>query len=286
MEPLDDLPLDRGHGTVEPPAPRRESRRAVVVVALLVAAAVAVVAIVVWRRTPPARETGAPAAAAPRAAAERKPLGPEVAPLELPPLDLSDPLVRQLLGQLSSRPELAAWLATDGLIRTFVASLDNVASGATPVRHLRVLAPAEPFEADGAGPRLVISARSYRRYDGIADTVASIDPAALARVHSALKPRLEEAYIELGHPAGHIDAAVERAIVVLLQTPLPEGPVALRHGIASFEFERDAFESLSAAQKQLLRMGPRNVRLIQGQLWALARELGIPSERLPAPAVR
>src|SRR5437016_2434479 len=38
------------------------------------------------------------------------PLGPQIEPRPLPPLDLTDPLVRDLLGALSSRPELARWL--------------------------------------------------------------------------------------------------------------------------------------------------------------------------------
>ncbi len=49
----------------------------------------------------------------------------------------------------------------------------------------------------------------------------------------------------------------------------------------SFRYERDDLEALSPAQKQLLRMGPRNVRIVQDQLRAVARELGIPLTRLP-----
>jgi hypothetical protein len=52
--------------------------------------------------------------------------------------------------------------------------------------------------------------------------------------------------------------------------------------VLSFRYDRDDLEALSLAQKQLLRMGPRNVRMIQEQLRAVARELGIPLVRLPA----
>ena len=90
-------------------------------------------------------------------------------------------------------------------------------------------------------------------------------------------------YQELGHPEGDVDTAIEKAIVVLLQTPVPAGAVTLKEGVASYKFDREEFEDLTAAQKQLLRMGPRNMRTIQRHLWAVARELGIPSERMPAP---
>jgi hypothetical protein len=56
----------------------------------------------------------------------------------------------------------------------------------------------------------------------------------------------------------------------------------LRPRVLSFRYDRQDLEALSTAQKQLLRMGPRNVRRIQDQLRAVARELGIPSTRLPS----
>jgi hypothetical protein len=101
-----------------------------------------------------------------------------------------------------------------------------------------------------------------------------------------LRPRLQEAYSELGHPDGDIDAAIERALVRLLETPVPQGEIALTPATVSYRYAgRDGrdLEGLSAAQKQLLRMGPRNMAAVQRQLWAIARELGIPAERLPAP---
>jgi hypothetical protein len=69
----------------------------------------------------------------------------------------------------------------------------------------------------------------------------------------------------------------------MLQTPVPSGPVTLAEGVASYKFDREEFEDLTPAQKQLIRMGPRNMRTVQRQLWAIARELGIPSDRLPPP---
>jgi hypothetical protein len=70
--------------------------------------------------------------------------------------------------------------------------------------------------------------------------------------------------------------------VHLLQTPVVEEPVLLRARVLSFRYDREDLEALSPAQKQLLRMGPRNLKLIQDQLRAVARELGIPAARLQA----
>jgi hypothetical protein len=289
MDRLDDFRL--GSDT-EPPSgqePARDSRALLWLAAALLVVGAIVAAVVLIRRPAPAP---AAADAVPQATAApqtegRAPLGPEVEPIELPPLVLTDPLVRELLGKLSSSPTLAAWLATDGLIRAFAVSVENVADGGSPARHVRALGPRSPFRTQSEGDLITIDARSYARYDGIANAAASMDAAGLARVYSMLKPRIVEAYRELGHPEGELDVAVERAIVHLLQTPVVEEPVVLRPRVLSFRYDREDLEALSPAQKQLLRMGPRNVELIQDQLRAVARELGIPAARLqPAESPR
>ena len=281
MESLDDFRLG---SSPEPPGqePDRGSRAPVWITAILLAVAAVAVGFLLFKRPapPPAAAPTAQATAAPQTEA-REPLGPGVEPVDLPPLVLTDPFVRELLGKLSSSPTLAAWLATDGLIRAFVVSVENVADGTSPARHVRALAPRAPFRTLSEGGITTVDPRSYSRYDGIANAAASLDAAGLARVYSILKPRLIEAYAELGHPDGNLDAAVERAIVHLLDTPVVEEPIALRPRVLSFRYERDDLEALSPAQKQLLRMGPKNVKAIQDELRAVARELGIPLTRLP-----
>jgi hypothetical protein len=201
----------------------------------------------------------------------------------VPPLDESDPVVRELVRQLTSHPTVAAWLATDGLIRNFTVAMANVADGVTPQRQLRSLRPQAAFAVKRDGDRLVIDPASYRRYDNIAAAVASIDPDGAKRLFATLKPRIEEAYRDLGHPDTPVDRAVEQAIVTLLRTPVVDGPLRvepLTKGIG-YAFADPRLESLTGAQKHLLRMGPDNVRSVQRSLRAVAVALGIPPARLP-----
>ena len=282
MQPADDLPLGPGHGTPVPPVRRDSAWRMWVVTALclLLAAAAALYLRRTRQTESPVSQPAAPAAdhGVPTA---RAPLGPAVEPRELPPLNLSDPFVRELLSGLSSRPELAAWLASDNLIRNLVASIDAVANGTNPSAQLRRLAPAGSFAAQPRGEDFVIDARTYRRYDGIADTVAALDADGVARAYAILRPRLQEAYAELGYPGSDIDAAVERAIARLLETPTLDREVDVRPSPVLYRFTDERLERLAPAQKQLLRMGPRNERLVQDKLRELAGALGIPAERLP-----
>jgi hypothetical protein len=192
--------------------------------------------------------------------------------VELPPLADTDALVRRLVGELSSHPRVAAWLATDGLIRSFTVAVQNVAEGQVPARALRVLRPTGQFTVIETGSDLRIDPRSYARYDGLADAVNSVDAAGAARLYSLLKPRIEEAYAELGNDVP-FDRTLERAIVMLLRAPVLEGSVPLDPSGGVFAFENQNVERMTAAQKQLTRMGPRNARLIQQTLRAIALPL-------------
>jgi hypothetical protein len=111
--------------------------------------------------------------------------------------------------------------------------------------------------------------------------VAALDARGTARLYATLKPRIVDAYRELGHPDGNVDQAVEKAIIELLKTPLVEGDVALASKSVAYEFKDSRLQSLSPIQRQFLRMGPRNVRLIQAKLREIAPYLGIAAESLP-----
>ena len=117
--------------------------------------------------------------------------------------------------------------------------------------------------------------------DDEADLRLELDAEGAAKLYATLKPRIEEAYDDLGFPDTSFDEPLERAIVTLLQVPvLDEEPAVVARGVG-YAYADARLENLTAAQKQLLRMGPRNVRLIQAKLEEIARALGIPAERLP-----
>jgi Protein of unknown function (DUF3014) len=279
---LGDVRLDRTDG--EPPEPRRRGP------SLWFAAISALLLVVAlgwwWFVRRPASQavkvrTDLANVAAPKAAP--RPTAEAGDNIALPPLDESDALVRDLVGQLSTHPRIAAWLTTDQLIRNFATVVSNVADGHTPVKHLRTVRPSGAFKAREAGSRLLIDPRSYERYNGHAAAFASLDAQGAARLYATLKPRIEEAYKELGAPDGTFDRALQRAIVELLKTPIVEGDVVLQSKSVSYEFASPALESLSTAQRQLLRMGPSNVRLVKAKLREIAPHLGIPEDALPPP---
>ncbi len=200
----------------------------------------------------------------------------------LPPLGESDPIVREIAGRLSSRPELPVWLASDELIRRVVAAVDAIAQAKSPVDQAPTsMRPRGKFEVVASEAGLVAAPSAHARYDLLTEVVAGLDGEGLVRAYHELEPLVEEAYRDLGHPSGSFAAALRAAIFELLAAPTLIGqptlvPLEPGHGYAD-----PALEELSAAQKQLLRFGPANTARIQHALQELAGRLGIPESELP-----
>jgi hypothetical protein len=252
----------------------------VLVIAIIVAAAIGAY---FWRHRAAPQQQTAQAATQPEPV-KPEPTGPQAVKgddIALPPLDESDALVRQLVSQLSSHPRVMSWLATDGLLRNFALVVTNIASGGTPIKALRSQRPTAPFTVHDTPRGTVIDPASYRRYDGYADAVAGLDARNTAKLYETLKPRIAEAYKDLGYPDADIDAALKQAIIVLLSAPRLEGDVPVVQTSVSWKFADPQIEALPQAQRQLIRMGPRNERIIQDKLREIAPFLGIDPAQLP-----
>lgn len=286
MGPIDDLELEPSpEMPPDAPLPKPALGFWIAAGAMAVAAGVAAY-LLLWRPRGPAGEPTPTRTATEQAVDEPAALGAAAPPMALPPLAESDELVRTVVRELSSHPTLVAWLATDGIVRGFVAGVDNVAEGRTPAAHARALAPAQGFQVRDRGGDLFVDPRSYERYDRAGALVAEIDAQGAARAYTILKPLLDEAYRELGYPDRRFDATLERAVAHLLETPVVDGPVELVPDGIAFAYADRSLEALSAAQKQLLRMGPRNMQIVQSKLREIAVALGIPEGRLPRPSAR
>jgi len=222
----------------------------------------------------------------PRPAASGLPAAPVATAtpaVPLPSLDGSDGFVRETAGGLSAHPEVARWLARTALVRTLTAVVVNVADGETPRPHLEFLAPKQRFRAARRPARVIVpDGAGFEGYDVFADAIASVDADAAAAAYRTLAPLFEAAYVELGHPEGGFPAALDRAIRALLAVPVLRADVELVPHAIGFRYADPKLEGLTAAQKQFLRTGPRNVRIVQGKLRELAAALAPPAAT-PAP---
>jgi len=287
---LDDFDLEptrrqEDEETVRPYRPESGRKAGLLFPATLAAVAVLAIGLLailffVFRHpAPKAGPSPAPLAAAPGPLAEAS-ASPA---LPLPALDESDDFVRQLAAGLSAHPELARWLARTSLVRTLTAVVVNVAAGETPRPHLEFLAPKQRFRAARRPARLIVpDPVGFAGYDLFGDAVASVDATAAANAYRSLAPLFEAAYVELGHPEGGFPSALDKAIRALLAVPVLRDDVELVPHAIGFRYADAKLEALTPAQKQFLRIGPRNVRLVQGKLRELATALAPPAGA-PAP---
>ena len=266
MPDLDDFEIDGAPASPPPPSEPGFPKGLIAAAAVVLVATIAGVFLALRRPAfPPGASPPTTAPAAPTAT-------PETGP-SLPSLAESDAFVRDMAKGLSAHPQLGAWLAARDLVRTLTVTLQNVAEGRSPARFLPFLTPPARFAAVEKAGRLLADPKSHAAYDDFADAVASLDAAECARVYGVIAPLFGAAYAELGYPAGDFPKMLERAATVLRDTPVPAGEVELRRGRVFLEYAEPKLEALSLAQKHLLRMGPRNARLVQAKAAEILKAL-------------
>jgi hypothetical protein len=238
--------------------------------AVILAVAVVAAAAWVWLRKP---SEPAPARL------EEPPAAVPAAPAEAPVAPVSDADARTQLDAVDSSPAFRRWLAgMDDLVRRWAVVTDNLAQGESPRKVLEAVGPKAPFQVAQRGGKTWVAPGSYTRYDEFAGAVGSIDAPALAAVYRKLHPALEAAYRSLGYPGGSLDAATARALSRLEQAPVAEGEVELVPERGIYLFADPKLEGLRQVEKHLLRMGPRNERLIQAKARQVREALNLGPE--------
>lgn len=196
---------------------------------------------------------------------------PEPEPaIELPVLDASDLFVKEQIDDLGLP---AIWTDRDDLVRRMAVVIDNAASGEYPRRQLGFLAPSGKFRIIEVGERVFLDPASYSRYDRHLDVLESVDPSVLVTLLTLIEPLLGEALGELGN-RNTATGQIERGIEQLLALPLLEGDVELLQPKVLYQYADPELEAMSNLQKQVLRMGPANVRRLQDYLLRLKASLG------------
>ncbi|HTP25517.1 MAG TPA: DUF3014 domain-containing protein [Anaeromyxobacteraceae bacterium] len=190
---------------------------------------------------------------------------------------------RSLLEAVSSNPLFRSWGGQGDLVRRWAILTDNLAEGVSPRKALTFVSIGGPFSVSKTATGIVIAPASYHRYDAIADTVASVDAQALARLYQHLHPELEAVYRALGYPDARLDQVTAHALHRISAAPVVEHDLAVAAQSGGyFAFVDAGLENLPQVEKHLLRMGPRNTRLLQAKAREIAHALGLPEMRVSA----
>lgn len=267
---------------LRPPRPASGAPWLLMVVVLLLAAGAAW-----WFWLRPARMDASPlkpsaVASAPQVAdplpAALEPAGPlnlieepeaeegEAAPL--PALAESDGYFLGALAALVGKGRVGEFLLTDGLVRRVVATVDNLARSQAPARMWPVQPMPGRFTVDGAQNNVHSMAESNAgRYGAALGFAEAVPMAPLVALYRRSYPLFQQAYEELGYPGRYFNDRLVGVLDHLLQTPEPQGPLAVQltpvrtevphtRPWVRYEFADPKLEALSSGQKILLRMGP------------------------------
>jgi hypothetical protein len=203
------------------------------------------------------------ATVAPAPAEPAKPAGPppiqhpiETSAEPLPALADSDAAVTKALGEIVGAGRLADVLVPGNLVRRIVASVDNAGRSQLYTRHVPLKPAPSKFMVSGTGDSRAISPRNPARYAIYAQVVDNVDAQKFATQYRRFYPLFQQAYEELGYPGHYFNDRLVQVIDLLLDTPEPPATPALVQPKINYEYADPRFESLTAGQKALLRMGP------------------------------
>lgn len=297
--PEPDIPEIRDTGDTRAYRPRRESSTGTIAVIVLLAIAAAYLG---WRwyqqQQPAPAAPPVPVAAAPNDAPVVPPLTPLPELLEphnpleglappdagLPPVADSDARVSKALAELFGGRNANTFLRSDGVVRRFVATVDNLPREQAPASVWPVHPTGERFITSGQGDAQVIDGRNAARYNALVQLAQSIDPARAAKVYARLYPLFQQAYEELGYPGRYFNDRLVAVIDHLLQAPEPAGPVRVRlvevkgsvqstRPWVRYEYVDPELESLSAGQKIMVRVGLENERRLKASLRSFRQQV-------------
>lgn len=180
----------------------------------------------------------------------------------LPDLLSSDELFRNTLAGLS--PSLVQWLNTDQLLRRYVVIINDFAQGYRISKHMSFLRHEEAFSVLQGDNVLYIAPKSTERYDALAQAIKVIDAKAAVAVYQKFKPLMQLVFAEFSYPKEiTLETIVKKAAGEILAAPVIEGLIPLVRPSLFYKFADPKLEEINPVQKQMLRMGPENTRIIQ-----------------------
>jgi hypothetical protein len=225
---------------------------------------------------PPPVEPAHPAQPAPSAATEPAIHNPVPVPADtkpLPPLNDSDPPVRESLVGLLGAKSVSQFLVPEHIVRHVVVTVDNL-----PRKKVSVeLRPVKPTPGGTViatqGDITTLSAANYERYAALIKVVRATDATQLANVYFKLYPLFQQAYEDLGYPGQYFNDRLVEVIDDMLRAPEIQGPIQLIQPKVFYEYADPKLESLSSGQKLLVRMGPANEAVVKEKLRELRRAI-------------
>ncbi|MCK5665179.1 MAG: DUF3014 domain-containing protein [Thiotrichaceae bacterium] len=186
---------------------------------------------------------------------------------QLPPLNESDELFRENLVVMSSG--LGVWLQGENLITSYMTIINDFSQGLRIYKHMRFLSLNKPFAVKQDQQGLYIDPAGYNRYNQLVAAVNAISVQEALSLYKRYRPLFQQVFEQFGYPDDHhVDDIMKKAVANIVAAPVIEARIGLIRPTVRYKFADKNIESLDPVQKQMIRMGPENTRVVQEKLRA------------------
>ncbi|WP_404409824.1 DUF3014 domain-containing protein [Pseudidiomarina marina] len=178
-----------------------------------------------------------------------------------------------VLDELKAAEQNVEPITGQQLIRDTVVFVDNLRQGLVIREKALIAGPTAAFRVLEQNGKIYIDPRSYDRYNPMVDWFVSLDTEVLVSLFERYQPLVKQALGEIGYPDQDPNEMLLEAINVLLETPSVGTVIELNDDSVMYRYADPTLEALPAAQKQMLRTGPDNIRRIKLKLEAIQEAL-------------
>ncbi len=180
---------------------------------------------------------------------------------------------RQSLLALPGAQGLASLLDRPEMIQRIVATIDALPGKRLSAKVLPVKPPDGSFQVTREGDTTVIAPGNADRYAPYLAIAERLDKDALLDWYVQHYDEFDQAYRQLGYPAGHFNDRLVAVIDNLLQAPEPATSPGLVARKGGWAYANPKLESLSVGQKMMLRLPPAERAKLRARLHQWRRAL-------------
>ena len=184
----------------------------------------------------------------------------------LPRLEESDDAVRDALGDIPLGTAGQQFLMPGNIIERSASLIYLMAQGDVPYKLLPVSRPKATFPISDDGTQVITDPAGFERYDALTQWLESLELKPLLSSLEWFIPLFREAWSYYGEDPAAFDMAVVMTLDLVIATPevdLSEQRLIRKEAV--WIFEDPAIEGLAPIQKQVLRMGPENAKILKAK---------------------
>ena len=184
----------------------------------------------------------------------------------LPRLEESDDAVRDALGDIPLGTAGQQFLMPGNIIERSASLIYLMAQGDVPYKLLPVSRPKATFPISDDGTQVITDPAGFERYDALTQWLESLELKPLLSSLEWFIPLFREAWSYYGEDPAAFDMAVVMTLDLVIATPevdLSEARLIRKEAV--WIFEDPAIEGLAPIQKQVLRMGPENAKILKAK---------------------